>query len=198
MRGAAVASIAVGLLIATPAATGASFGTLLAEDPAGDTFFWGDDGTDLRELWFASDGTFLNVTIVVEDLEDPLLGTEWSVEFESENAPEPGAAHDLECRAGTVGGEVPPSAPDCQFTVVHSQDCTAGVCSFDFEVHDVEETFDPDGEFIQASIPYAHFLGQSGGTLDVIESTSWRCSQSFGSICLGADNNDADGTYTLK
>lgn len=192
LLGVAMMSVAV-----SPGAFGAdtgiaedpTYGTLVAEDPPGDTTAptpW----LDVRELWFDSNGVNLTITIVLEDLRKMQPVDSYEVEFLNDrdaNASLFSTNKDsLECDLGSME----PEHSECRYVYKHPGEGN--------EVRDVPFTVDHEADTIQATIPYRLMHAQPEDSLREIEVASqYDAEGPTGGAIIGEDDAAAPEPYEL-
>lgn len=185
-------AVLAGLALLVPTVH-AALGTLLIDDPAGDArpapFV-----VDLRKVWFASDGTFLNVTIGAVDITPEQQRASYHVNMLRPDG--------IEEHPDTLGCEVGDQArvlaepDDCRLSVITGHDHpTPNVHVLESEIHDAPARIDFEQDRIHVRIEYGWLNATSGDTLRDID--AWTMSCLFGT-CSQSDDSDADAEYTLN
>lgn len=169
---------------------GAAPGTLVIDDPAGDVLP-GHERVDLLRVWFASDGSFLNVTIEVVDLDEDQQRSKYDVNV---LRPDGIAEHrdELSCTVGeTFGVADPPSG--CTLSRFTGHEHVGFVHVIESEVFEVPMSIDVETDRIRAQIGYDQLNVSSGETLTDIEADTLICvRRTCSRPSLGGDDTAGD------
>lgn len=168
---------------------GPSYGTLVAEDPAGDTRGptpW----LDVRELWFDSNGVNLTITLVLQDLRENQPLDSYEVAFLNDRNNDTGlftsGKDSLECDLGSME----PERSECRYIYKHPEEGN--------EFREVAFQVDPDTDTIQATIPYRYLHAEPGERLRAIEVTShYDAEGPLGGAQVAEDSAKATDPYEL-
>lgn len=165
-------------------------GTLVVEDPEGDTTTGRTPWLDVRELWLDSDGEHLTATLVLEDLRETQPADRYEIGFFNDRNTEAGLVGEnrdsIECDLSSAE----PGDAECRYYY--------RAPNGDTDVVEVPHTVDVQTDAIQVTVPYETMRAEPGDDLRRIEASSHYDAEILGGGAWHReDQAEALAPYTL-